>query len=469
MRRLEQLEHEQHQTALAPRLEPFAVRDAAIEAAGRFGSTFTDDNLGTRSYAALMPAALQLSEQLEREELPGYTTRAKIRARLADKIEAEVFPLWRPRWLERYPMRLRTARQSGAFGVQVATGRPVVYWDHKAGLSRLCPDDAREEAMRLHRRNEPTLREWTERGPAHRITYAVFTTPNNQQGDLLDGMRTIFEKFKRTILASGEFPAIKGALCVLEAPLGRERDWNVHLNVLLLHDGFVDWGKIRRLWHWNVHMAQLSRDPGAIGSALRELIKYAVAATVSKSEAKAHVRSDSSHVGGVGGDTGPRVGSDRPGGARGVPADSAGRTAAPDGHGGALASPPGDYPAPPMLEWTGTEVAEWLKAFHGFRRTRGYGQLYGLTRLDPPALGAIAWLGRVLWQGGRFVHRLALLDSIPEDKSARDAGPLDPRTSWKRFRHRLRLDLVRAPEPVPLRLAEIQAAIASHPLIIGTR
>lgn len=424
MRRAEVQEQELFLSAIAPRVEPFAARSACVEDAGRFGATLADDSGLTRSYASFVPGALKLSEQLEQKELPGYTARASIRAALADKIEHEVFEVTRPRWLERYPLRLRTARQSGAFGVQVATGRPVVFWDSKAGLSRLCPDDAREEAMRLTRRNEPTLQRWVDSGLAHRITYAVFTIPNTAPRHLRGGMEAIFTRFKRVIAKSGEFPQIKGSLCVLEAPLGAARDWNVHLNVLLLHDGFVDWGKVRRLWHWNVHLQQLPKAPGAIGSALRELIKYAVAATVSKSEEKAEA-------------------------------------AAGDGD--------DYYQAPPMLQWSALELAEWLHAFHGFRRTRSYGVLYNLERPQLEGLGAVAWLGRITWRAGRYWHRLVLLNSIPEDKSALDTGPQDRRTAWQRFKHRLKLDQVGPLPPITTRLGEISEAVTSHPLIIGTR
>lgn len=121
-----------------------------------------------------------------------------------------------------------------------------------------------------------------------------------------------------------------------------------------------------------------------------------------------------------------------------------------------------------MLAWAGVELAEWLRAFHGFRRTRSYGLLYGVKRPESEGLGVIAWLGRIVWQAGRYCHRLALLDSIPEDKSAADVGPLDRRTSWQRFRHRLRLDQVRQLPDIGVSLPEIREAIDSHPLISGT-
>lgn len=339
----------------------FELRAEQAAEAGEFGAVYVDRAGETRSYAALAPAAAAAEEQLELD-LPGYSERAAIRQALADKIETELAGA-PERWIAEIPGKLRLARQSGQWGIRLETGKPIVYWDSKAGLSRLCPDDAREESMRLRRRVQPALEELQAKG--HRITYAVFTMPNSPVGELREGMVAIFERFKR-LLKGGDFPQIAGALCVLEAPLGRSRDWNVHLNVIFAHSGFVDWGRLRRAWHWDVEFRLLPKAPGAIGSALAELIKYAVAATVAKS---AEHRDDGRSV------------------------------------------------APPMLEWRAGELGEWLRAFHGFRRTRAYGALYGLEAPEPEPVGPVAWLGSVSLQGGRYRVRSALVDSIPEDKS----------------------------------------------------
>ena len=348
--------------------DPYADRAQSIDRAGEFGSTFTHED-ETHSYAALAPAALAANEQLELD-LPGYSLRAAIRAALADKIAREVLPLASAgdEWLERYPERLRLARQSGQWGLRLNDGKLIAYWDNKAALARLCPDDAREEAMRLRRRVQPAHDELRKSG--HRFLYAVFTMPNSAAGELRNGMAAIYRRFRDLLRArrpDGEllFPQIKGALAVLEAPLGRRRDWNVHLNVLLPVKGFLDFAELRHWWRWNVEMRWIPDAPGAFQGAFAELIKYAVAATVSKSAEHA---SD------------------------------------------------GSTRAPPMLEWTGDELLEWLRAMHGFRRTRSYGALYGLDEPESEEVGPVVWLGTVTLQRGRYVHRCALLDSIPEDK-----------------------------------------------------
>jgi hypothetical protein len=339
------------------------ARTDQITESGEFGSTFASatSDWDTVSYAALSPAAGNAAEQLQLD-LPSYSERARIRLALADKIALDLADA-PERWLQRIPQALRQARRSGQWGLRLETFRPIVYWDVKAGLSRLCPDDAREESMRLRRRVQAPLEALQASG--HRLTYAVFTLPNAAPGALRSAMVAIFKRYRKVVVTVKDFPEIVGSLAVLEAPLGRGRDWNVHLNVIFASKGFVDWGKLRRAWHWNVEFRTLPKTPGAVGSALAELIKYAVAATVSKSIEKQEA-------------------------------------------GGA---------APSMLEWRPGELGEWLRAFHGFRRTRAYGALYGLKAPEPEPVGPIAWLGSVGFTGARYALRCPLLDLIPEDKS----------------------------------------------------
>lgn len=403
--------------AALSRREERALEPLLIEAADRrqhrhqaiadsrvFGETLKDDAGATRSYASLIPEAFALEEQLELE-LPGYSQRAAIRLALSRKIEHEVLPIFSPRWLEGVPMKLRTARRTGCFGISLSTQKSIVFWDLKAGLSRLCPDDAREEAMRLRRRVQKPLEEL--QGAGHQLTYAVFTLPNFAAGKLREGMRTIYERFKALLRArrpDGElvFPQIKGALTVLEAPLGAGRDWNVHLNVILVTRGFLDWKALRERWHWNVELRRLPSAPGAIGAALTELIKYAVAATVAKSEEHAdRRRNHANHANDA--------------------AELEERWRRPV--------------APPMLEWTPRELAEWLDAMHGFRRTRTYGVLYGLETPEAEELGPIAWLGTVRLEAAGYRYAVALLDSIPEDKSQPGATRRD---AWAAFLRRVR-------------------------------
>jgi len=348
----------------------------------QFGAVFKNQHSGeVESYARWAPSACEAEEQLELK-LPGYSKHHWIRHQLADALEKRVLPICGAKWVHNYVDRLRRARWEGAYGYSIAKGKAVMFWDDKAGLSRLCPDDAREESQRLSRKVLGPLEAL--QGDGHALHYLVLTTPNAVAGTLRREMASICRRFRNSILrakhADGSllFPEIKGALCVLEAPLGAQRDWNVHLNVILVVKGYLDYEKLRRRWHWNLHARKLPQGPGVIRGALMELIKYAVAATVAKSAEKAAQESD------------------------------------PD---------PGDRPpAPPMLEWNGDELLEWLKAMRGFRRSRTYGCLFRLKRPPKEDLGQIIWLGRVNYEGGRYRLASALLRSITEDKSIGRSG-----------------------------------------------
>jgi hypothetical protein len=395
----ERIEQTRADERLAAPFDLWQVRQDQVRSAGEFGSVYQDAlDQRRRSYVSLIPDATRATAQLELD-LPAYSERAEIRRRLADKIESEVLPSFCPRWLESYPEKLRSARRTGCFGVRRDTGRPIIYWDEKASLARVCPDDAREEAQRLKRRVLEPLQVAQASGAA--LDYAVFTTPNAKPGDLRRGMKAIYRRFRKVL---PKFPQIKGALCVLEAPLGRSRDWNVHLNVIFVSRGFVNWGELRSAWHWNMEIRRLPKQPGAIAGALSELIKYAVAATVSKSE------------------------------------DHAARS-----------------PAPPMLDWTGPELTEWLCAMHGFRRTRTYGSLYRLPKPEPD-VGPVVWIGRVSFEHGRYVRHVPLLDSIPEDKSLH-LSPLERFKKLCRQMHPPPNLTFRGPFP---RRSEIEENFAAH-------
>ena len=346
-----------------------------------FGSTFEDRETGeVHSYAHWAPTALEAQQQFELD-LPGYSKNHMIRKRLAEVLEQRVLPLGvNVKYVSKVIERLRRARWSGAVGYSLAKGKTVVYWDEKAGLSRLCPDDAREESQRLSRKVLDPLEACQAAGDT--LHYAVFTTPNVAAGRLRSEMASIMARFRRLILkaryadGSPVFPEIKGALCVLEAPLGSQREWNVHVNVILVAGpNGINYQKLRNRWHWNVEIQQLAQGPGVVKGALCELIKYAVAATVAKSAEKATAGN------GGGGSEEKRL------------------------------------PPPPMLDWTGSELLEWLRAMRGFRRTRTYGCLFKIKKPEREDLGQIVWLGRIDHDGGRYRVTSALIDSIPEDNS----------------------------------------------------
>lgn len=353
----------------------FELEAQSIDQAAEFGRTYVDHEGEIHSYASLAPLALAQQDQLELE-LTGYSRREAIRRAVATKIRNEILPIAGDKWMQDIPDRLEDARQSGKTGIRLRDGKRVFCWDTKAGLARLCPDDAREEALRLRRRVMPTAQKLRDEGL--RFLFCVLTIPNAGAGDLRRGMESAFDRLKAFLASktnSGEkkFPEIRGALAVLEAPLGQSRDWNVHLNVILVVKGFLDFGKLRAQWHWHVGGCKwIAPAPGAFEAAMAELIKYPVVAMAEKSAAHAEEGSK----------------------------------------------------APPMLEWRPGELVEWLRAMRGFRRTRAYGALYGAKAPEAEDQGPIVWLWRVGLVAGRYVATSALLKSIPEDKSG-GAPPLE--------------------------------------------
>ena len=384
--------------------------------AAEFGALFTDHTTGEiHSYASMIESASKAAAQFELN-LEHHNDRAKMRGLLAEKIAREVVPVCPMPFIAKMPDKLLNARKSGTFGVHMVSGKGIVLWDDKASLSRLCPDDAREEASRLQRRYVPAVEEAWKDG-CH-VQYAVFTMPNFAPGELAKGMKQIYDRFRALLKkkdADGNllFPEIEGALCVLEAPMAWDRTWNVHLNVMLVVRGFCDYAKLRRLWHWNVEFKKLpTGDVEHLRKSFRELIKYAVQATSEKSSEKGEARA-------------------REGDRQDAAAVTRGSAAPVDGE---HEDRQGRAAAPAMLAWTGLELAEWLCAMHGFRRTRSYGCLYGAPKPEAENLDKFVWLGFVRWGHGGYRLRVSLLDSIPEDKSP-SSDALD---RWHRWRAMLK-------------------------------
>jgi len=365
-----------------PRIERRKQREAQAEAAGRFGETYYGQNGETLSYAALAPVAAEAQPQLELK-LEGasknHVTRQLLSQRIAAMSQRRYEKLGEiDCYLDRLAAKLRDARQKGTFGIRVNNGKMVWMWDTKAGLSRLCPDDAREESMRLQRKVMEPLLDLQAAG--HALHYVVLTAPNFGPGKLKEGMAYIHRRFRQLRKAkfpdgSLRFPEIRGALTVLEAPLGGYRDWHVHLNCILVVKGFLDYEKLRAWWHWNLHAEKLpahhdrEQSRELLRGALAELIKYVVAATVAKSREK-NFRA--------------RDGEDRP-------------------------------RPPSMLEWSDAELYEFIYAMKGFRRTRSYGELYKIKKPEREELGEIIHIGQLRAIGGAIVARCALLESIPGD------------------------------------------------------
>lgn len=315
-------------------------------------------------------------------KLPKMDERMYARDRVAKYLKEVVTPhMWRRSHYE-LADRLLDARHSY---VRLLTpeGKTIMRWDRKAGLPLLCPDDAREEAMRLSRRIVPNLLPQLEAGCE--VHYGVLTWPNAQPGTLREVQDAIWKKFNSIMRAckrrDAPFPIV-GNAAVMESPLGVHRDWHPHLNVLFVTNRYFDYKKFRARWFHNCELRKVEGTRAEVERSFRELIKYSCRAVPEKSEAHAarHVRFD-------------RDGKPLP-------------------------------PPPAMIEWTPREWLEWWESHRRRRRTRTYRSLYGLpkppkpdySKARPVAIGTRQWIdGRERW-----VERSALLaplEFIPGDKS----------------------------------------------------
>lgn len=242
-------------------------------------------------------------------------------------------------------LKMFQCRTGGAFGIG-AHGRPIIAWDSKCSCSKLCPDEARHESRRLFDRYADVICEHERNGG--RVYKAWFTLPNYPLGDLADGQRVLFKDFRNKIMRGlykgAQKFGIDGSLVILEAPLSEGRDWNLHLNVILLTKGWLSYWKLRNVWGFDMEIRQHNQfGEKGMTALFNEMVKYAVRTVPEKSGSK-H-RSN----------------------------------------------------APAFIDWTPAEMLEWLDANRNFRRTRAYGCLHGVGKPDLPNLKPRRWLGRLDW------------------------------------------------------------------------
>lgn len=328
--------------------------------------------------------ALELHAELEADE--SWRDRASVREAVSSYLLHTVWP-WAVRdrgfdGAKEYLLNgqaLEDARKSGLWGVdpheafiaEDDRARPSLLWTGRAGLVKLCPDDARNEGQRVSKMYGERLKLCDDGG--YVLRYAVFSLPNYPQHHLGSGIDEIKKLFKerithalrapvierdrrgrprsrttaRNMRDEGRlFPDLVGALCCIEAPLsGRylEGDfsnaWNVHLNAILVFRksadqpfGRPDYEPIRAAWGADVHFAMIPQgDSDATAAALRECIKYPLQTVATKSQKRKVKR---------------------------------------DRFGNVLTA------APPLIEWPPELFDEWWRAFKGVRRAWSCGLLY---------------------------------------------------------------------------------------------
>lgn len=251
--------------------------------------------------------------------------------------------------------RMRNCRRSGSVGAR-PDGGAIVAWDSKCGDSRLCPDEAREEANRISKIYTTAMMLWQAQHPKHRVFYAVITEENIPRGQLAQGKREQFLKLRQLLdkgyahapftplkrvylngrwhyvkVTKGEYfkawDNLHGVLAVQEDPLSARGDWNVHTNLILCVKGEFDYAHFRHAWGKNVEIKEIPRkDKDALRRALMEVIKYSAKHTGMKS----HEKHDDGEA------------------------------------------------AKGLLDWDDEALLEWVRAQNNFRRTRSYGVLYGV-------------------------------------------------------------------------------------------
>ncbi|HET7135179.1 MAG TPA: hypothetical protein VFJ25_04605 [Casimicrobiaceae bacterium] len=323
-------------------------------------------------------SALELHSELE-HEAESWVDRAAVRDAIAQKLLHEVYP-WalRDRGFEAakeyvlLAQKLQDARQAGVWGVDPLEDDAKTLWFGRAGLVKLCPDDARNEGQRVASMYGDRLDLADEAG--YVLRYAVFSLPNFPQHHLAAGIAETKRRFREAIthamldgvaherdrkgrprtkvrLARNlqeqgrRFPDLVGAIACIESPLsGRYADdpsnaWNVHLNAILVFRpsadqpfGRPDYAPIREAWGADVHFSMIPQgDKDATRAAVRECVKYPLRAVTEKSE-----------------DHKPKR----------------------DRFGNLLT------PAPAMVEWPPEFIDEWWRAFKRVRRTWSCGLVY---------------------------------------------------------------------------------------------
>lgn len=334
-------------------------------------------------------AALEVSDRLL-----SRSARRRSEHELADYIEDQVIPSHHDPKLKVMVAKLRACRCHATLATNAA-GKVLTLWDFKCGLNRLCPDESRNETHRIIERFAPAVEAYLRLHPNARVYSAVLTVPNFPDGQLKNGLYDIQRRWnrlrKKKINKQLVFPEILGALTVVEAPRSSRGDWNVHMNALFIVDGFLDYNKFRRHWHWNLHINLVKGSVETVVKALKEIVKYNVLITPSKSAQHAEE---------------------------------------------------GKTTAPAMTEWPASAWYEWHRAHIRYRRTRSYGKLFlnkarreELSLPEPETRSVdhsdLLILGRIGFSNGSYEVTLSDLSLIREDKSVlgtREYVEIEPST-----------------------------------------
>ena len=360
----------------------FLVEAACAQTAGETAARWSSDveiQVSLARYAARHEEAAYLAKL--RKPLGSYSEHRRVEDAVADYVEAAGYP--------KLTDKLRACRRAGTVAERETDGKILVQWDSKCNLARLCPDESGVESSRVAQRYLPRVEDWLAGGKRRRVQKAVFTVPNVPAGGLRAAKRDQLKALDR-LLRRKVCRNVQGALVTQEDPLSAAGDWHPHLNVLLLVEGFLDWGALRAEWtevtrrffpdstatSFQIEIRELPGTLVALRAAFREQVKYAAKM----------VASGVPPIASPGDDTGPVV--------REVRDPLA--VAPVDGSYGRWSKAPG------LVAWPYAAFGEWWEAGLRFRRTRAYGVLYGAPKPGPAAdRPRLRPLGRVRYDAGR--------------------------------------------------------------------
>lgn len=345
------------------------------------------DNEGRRVEMKTDPASIDLPGEeirdLMEEGMDNATNRRLMELALADYISG-IEPVADFQKAERDTLveKMRMCRLQGVAGLKPDGGK-ITMWDFKCNLGKLCPDEAHSERKRVSSHYAGDIVRWSKRRERRRLQKWVLSPPNVEPGQLKEEKQAAIERMKDFLLGDVQacpvqwrkrsdrvlwddgscryatirsrksrmkrFPSIKGMLMSQEDPLSKHHNWNVHLNLLLLIDGRLDWKEVRSEWGADAKFQTISKTDDDVVAQIGEMIKYAAEIVGVKSEEK-------------------------------------------------YAS--GATEAPPMTVWPHELWIEWWTANKGFRRTRSYGVLYVLekTHWNDASKGVrMEWMKRAEW------------------------------------------------------------------------
>ncbi len=234
-------------------------------------------------------------------EIPAFARRKRHELDVARYIEFRVLPLVQDgverRELGKCLAALRSCRTHGQVFANPGVGGNalIAIFDEKCGRVRLCENEAASRSKRLGKHYTRAALYLLERWPTAEIQMWTLSPPNVPLGSLRDGLVDICARVRNGIRSvRGRMHALV-SVEVVRSPLD---DWNVHVHLLVLKHGRIDYTRVRE-WFPDARVSaefvreremvrlerhRIARRGGLqpenvprgtlIASALRETIKY---------------------------------------------------------------------------------------------------------------------------------------------------------------------------------------------------